>query len=611
MIQLVATSAIARPRRRFRVVRSLAALAVVGLGVTLSSAPATAANASYENVTGSGSSWSANILDAWIRDVKGAGITINYSPSGSTAGRTDFRNGLTAFGVSEIPYGLPDAATGQSDVLPTRPFAYLPIVAGGTSFMYNLKIGGQQVTNLRLSGENVARMFTRDITKWNDPAIQADNPNLELPNREITPVVRSDGSGTTAQFTTWMSKQYAGIWDAYCAKAGISSGGSCGFTSSYPQVAGVVAQNGSVGVSGFVATDAAEGAITYVESSYAISQNFPLVKLLNSAGYYVEPTASAVAVALTLAEVNTDRSNPNTYLTQILDRVYTNPDPRSYPLSSYSYMVIPTDPAPTGVISAGRGRALADFLSYALCEGQQSADELGYSPLPINLVQAAFDQVKLIPPTGDEDSLQIANCNNPTFSSDGSNRLATTAEQPSPCDKADAGVQSPAGTGGTSGRYSDQPNKPTAASRGTGPSAEQCAPGAPAITAGAGGGGGGGPAEGGGGGSSNAAGGAAAGTGAGAATNDVSGPAADGTIIDPETGEILSGSGAIDPETGEVIGTGGGGGSSTVLGQAVSTPRDAGWKVEHTLAALAALSLLAATLGPPLVTRRMSGRINA
>ena len=77
----------------------------------------------------------------------------------------------------------------------------MPIVAGGTSFMYNLKIGGKRVTNLRLSGETLAKIFTGGITTWNDPAIEADNPGSTLPARKIVPVVRSDGSGTTAQLT--------------------------------------------------------------------------------------------------------------------------------------------------------------------------------------------------------------------------------------------------------------------------------------------------------------------------------------------------------------------------------------------------------------------------
>ena len=90
----------------------------------------------------------------------------------------------------------------------------MPIVAGGTSFMYNLVIGGKRVTNLRLSGPTLAGIFTGNIKNWNDPKVAADNPSLALPARKIVPVVRSDGSGTTAQFTTWLSSKYSSLWNA-------------------------------------------------------------------------------------------------------------------------------------------------------------------------------------------------------------------------------------------------------------------------------------------------------------------------------------------------------------------------------------------------------------
>jgi ABC-type phosphate transport system substrate-binding protein len=166
--------------------------------VLLTGGPADAA--AFVPIMGSGSTWSANALDQWRRNVASLyGITVNYSANGSTSGRNDFRAGQVDFAVSEIPYGLTDG--GVLEPPPTRAFGYLPIVAGGTAFMYNLKIGNTRVRNLRLSGETITRIFTQQITNWADPAIQADNPGLALPRRAIVPVVRSDGSGPTAQFT--------------------------------------------------------------------------------------------------------------------------------------------------------------------------------------------------------------------------------------------------------------------------------------------------------------------------------------------------------------------------------------------------------------------------
>lgn len=405
---------------------------------------ADAVGTTYYPVSGAGSTWSANAIQQWVRNVfDNYRWKVTYDDSGSSAGRQLFAQGTVDFAVSEIPYAL--AGSDSADPRPSRQFAYMPIVAGGTSFMYNLVIGGKRVTNLRLAGDTVAKIFTGVITKWNDPAIAKDNPKLTLPASPIIPVVRSDGSGTTAQLTSWMRAQHPALWTAYCAKAGKAN---CGITSNYPTVSGsaFVAQSGSNGVSGYVAQNQSAGSITYVEYSYALNAQFPVAKILNAAGYYTEPTSSNVAVALLASVINKDPNSPD-YLTQQLTSVYNNTDPRSYPLSSYSYMIIPT--ALQNGFTEDKGLTLADFGSYFLCEGQQQAEALGYSPLPINLAQAGLEQVAKIP-GGNPQNKDISKCNNPTFSPDGSNKLANTAPQPAACDKAGAD-QCLTGTGGLKG----------------------------------------------------------------------------------------------------------------------------------------------------------------
>src|SRR5262249_56227068 len=111
------------------------------------------------------------------------------------------------------------------------------------------------------------------IVNWSDPAIKADNPALPLPSRPIIPVVRSDGSGSTAQFSLWMIKQYPAIWNAYCRRSGRAP--SCGETSFYPTVPGMIAQNGDLGVAGYVSQGFANGAIGYVAYSYPLNPPFP------------------------------------------------------------------------------------------------------------------------------------------------------------------------------------------------------------------------------------------------------------------------------------------------------------------------------------------------
>lgn len=415
----------------------MAALVVAPQGV------AHAEERSYIRIEGSGSTWSANALDQWRRDIKKAGVTVDYAAVGSTAGRTQFSEGVTDFGVSEIPFQFNPENPAERDNN-TRPYAYMPVVAGGTAMMYNLTVAGQRITNLRLSGATITKIFTGVIRDWSDPAITADY-GVQLPAKPITPILRSDGSGTSAQFTRYMATTQPALWQDFCNRTNRSS--ACGMTSNYPSFDGAKSLNGSIGVSSYISADYGDGAIGYVEYSYALNAGFPVVKVLNSAGYYTEPTQYAVAVALLQARINDDESNPDTYLTQNLDNVYTDADPRTYPMSSYSYMIIPT--STSSGFDEDSGYTLADFAYYFLCQGQQQAGELGYSPLPVNLVQAGFEQVLKIP-GADPRRINVQSCNNPTFNPDGSNKLAEIAPMPADCDKMGA-APCTNGTGGASG----------------------------------------------------------------------------------------------------------------------------------------------------------------
>jgi phosphate ABC transporter phosphate-binding protein len=426
-------------------------IAVAGVALTvfcagLFGAPQQALAANYVPISGAGSTWSYNAIHEWITDVQQFGITVNYAQAGSTTGRSEFKQGTVDWAASEIPYGVHDG--NNFDPAPTRGYAYMPDTAGGTTFMYNLSIGNQRVTDLRLSGAVIAGIFTNKITMWNDPKITADNPGLTLPAIRIIPVVRSDGSGATADFTQWMIATEGSYWTNYCAAVGRSP---CTQTSAYPVQPGtaMVGQPGDLGVAGYVSQAQADGAIGYVEYSYALETGFPVAKVLNSAGYYTQPTPGHVAVSLLKAQINTDQSSPN-YLTQDLSQVYTDTDPRTYELSSYSYMILPTDA--TNGFSAAKGNTLGAFGNYLLCQGQQQVDQLGYSALPINLVEAGYAQLQKIPgnqvPTASQSFIQ--GCNNPTFSTNGTNTLAANDPNPPACDK-QGSSQCTSATGGAPG----------------------------------------------------------------------------------------------------------------------------------------------------------------
>jgi phosphate transport system substrate-binding protein len=392
----------------------LAPVAALLAGLVMVPAPAAHAD-SYAPISGAGSTWSQVAVDAWRADIRASGVVVNFAGTGSTDGRSQFIQGTVDFANSEIPFQNPPEP-GQQAENPTRDYAYLPIVAGGTSFMYNLTVGGQRVRDLRLSPGTLAKIFTGAITRWSDPAITADYGKT-LPDIPIIPVVRSDGAGASAQFTKYMASQASSIYCPFI-QSKLKLGSGCPSVSFYPAFGSSKAQVGSNGVANYVSASYGAGAIGYVEYAYAKRINFPVIGLLNKAGYYAQPTAGNVAVALTKASINPD-------LTQNLESVYTNPDPRTYPMSSYSYMIIPTSTDPP--FNTDKGKTLSTFINYFLCQGQQKADILGYSPLPKNLVLAGFDQVKRIP--GAVPSPSISSCNNPALD------ILNSAPQPDPCTK--------------------------------------------------------------------------------------------------------------------------------------------------------------------------------
>jgi phosphate ABC transporter phosphate-binding protein len=609
-------------RRSVTAVRAalVAVLAMSGMLLLVTTRPAAAD--SYVPVSGAGSTWSQNAVDQWRRDVQQYGMRINYAGTGSSDGRRQWLNGTVDFAASDIPFQFHPEDGSPPENPAAGSYAYIPVTAGGTVFMYNLKINGQRVTNLRLSGENIAKIFTGSITTWNDPAIAADNPGLALPSKKVVPVVRSDGSGSTAQFSIWMINQQAAIWNDYCHKTGRSA---CGQTSYYPTLPGMIAQAGDLGVAGYVAQSYAEGAIGYVNYSYALNQGFPVAKMLNAAGYYTEPTPENVAVSLLKAQINTDPSSDQ-YLTQKLDGVYSDPDPRTYPLSSYSYLILPTKVQ--GNFSTDKGKTLGAFGYFAMCQGQQQSASLGYSPMPINLVQASFDQIKKIPGVVPE-NISVASCNNPTFSPDGHNVLADNAPQPQACDK-QGPTQCSTGTGGAS--KVSTPVKPAATGGATGAATTVAAPGGSGTGASVGQNRG---ATGGGTGASGAAGtngsrsgtplvagpagtrssggtggtGTAGSSGAGGATASGSGTsgASDSSGVDPSVSDAAA---QCDPATGlcDTTASATDNGSNEVAAAPSTLPISSGWTGNQTLMVLAGLLLLVLVLAPGLMWVAMSKR---
>jgi phosphate transport system substrate-binding protein len=570
-----------RPRRRPRSSKAFALAGAIGvLALTVmpaaSAAPLARASAGpcggpVAEITGAGSTWAQNAVDEWTANEKQNGLEVVFNGDGSAAGRTNFALDTVDFAVSDIGYQGYDPVTNTDDVS-HRPYAYLPVTAGGTSFPYNIVVNGKRITSLRLSGKTLAEIFTNHITNWDDPAITTDNNGHKLPNLPIITVVPSEGSGTSAQFTDYLNTLFPQYWVPF-------NGGHSGMTEYWPQQgSNQIAQTGSAQVMNYITSAAANGSIGFDEYSYALQAGYPVVALENAAHYFVLPSEYNDAVALTKAVINYNTSSPN-YLLETLNKVYTNPDPRTYPLSSYSYTIMPTSKTDELMKTSGspafpaKAQALACFLDYSICKGQENIGPIGYSALPVNLVEAGFKQIEKIKTAASKvniSALNIKNCDNPTFTpgEPDENHLAKIAPFPPACAKA--------GNGPCSGILDANSN----------------------------GGKGSGSKSGSGNGNSGNGGSGNSGSGNSGSGSSSSGHTGSGSSSSTGTGSSTTTTGSTTTASGGYTGTTGN------VSNVASTlpPGQANGLNDVSLAVLAVLLLLAILIVPPIVYRRLSAR---
>jgi phosphate transport system substrate-binding protein len=415
---------------------SVAIAALIGFFAAIG--PATVAGASPSLET-TGSSFAGVAMQQWVGQAATLyGLNINWQVSSSVIGLDNFAQSQIDFGASDIPY-----SSGQATSTPTFPYQYMPDVAGALAFMYNLTGAqtGTKITNLVLDAQVIDDIFSGKITTWNAPPIvqlnpgQCPSPNsCNLPSTKILAVYRVDASGENYLLSDYMLHMDGSNFRAFQTAMGI--GNQVGQPSAtwptlvpgtnppgYPgwNDGDMVGQSGSDNAANYVSAAASNGAITYVETAYAIEHNEPVASVLNQSGNAVQPTSVNDATALEKAILNAD-------LTQNLTGVYTNPLPNAYPVSSYSYLVTPCSPSraaaqkppdkcsgPGGSSSFApdRGQALGQFVSFLACAGQQKMALLGYSPLPPNLVQEDFNAVGRLNGGQQPGPVSAADCKNP------------------------------------------------------------------------------------------------------------------------------------------------------------------------------------------------------
>jgi phosphate transport system substrate-binding protein len=388
------------PPRRARGIRWAAIPAAIAIA-TLGTSTTPAGASSHVPISGSGTSWASIAIDQWAQDVRPSGIVVNYNPDGSAAGREDYMANQDDFAASDPPFrSRPDQLGGTGAEHPVQGYSYIPDVAGGTAFPYQITVHGHLDTSLRLTPRLLFDIFTGKITNWDDPRIEAVNRGT-LPKLAITPVVFSDGDGATYFLSQYFATMFAAQWNAFCERVHPGIKPPCGPTEFYPSDFGnAKAENGASNVMAYITSTFGNGSIGYAEYAYALGAHYPVARLRNPAGRYVLPTAASVTTALTRAVINEDARSVN-FLQQDLARVYTGTNPASYPLASYSYLIVPRrgTTLPTNFTKA-KGRTLSAVVSFALCRGQRQLSQLGYAPLPPALVRGGLLQAAHIPGHG-------------------------------------------------------------------------------------------------------------------------------------------------------------------------------------------------------------------
>ena len=300
------------------------------------------------SITGAGASFPAPLYQRWFAEYnkQNPKVKVTYQSVGSGAGVEQFTQQTVDFGASDV------AMKDEEIVKVNRGVVLLPMTAGSIVLAYNLP----GLEGLKLSRQVYVDILLGKITKWNDPAIKKINPNLNLPNSEITVVHRSDGSGTTGVFTQHLSA-VSPEWEK---KVG------SGKTVEWPTGIGA---KGNEGVTAQILQT--EGAIGYIEYGYAKQQNIPAASLENKTGKYIVPSSESASKALGAVTLPENL------------RAFIN-DPEgadSYPIVSYSWIL-----AYQNYDNGDKLNAFKEVINWSLTDGQAFAEELGYIPLPDNVV---------------------------------------------------------------------------------------------------------------------------------------------------------------------------------------------------------------------------------
>jgi phosphate transport system substrate-binding protein len=313
------------------------------------------------DLRGAGATFPNPLYQKWLSEYGKVhpNVKIDYQSIGSGGGINQLKKQTVDFGASDAPMSDDDLKSAQGEVL------HIPTVLGAVVLTYNLE-GLKQP--LRFSPEVIADIFLGKIKKWNDPKIAADNPGVMLSANDITVVHRSDGSGTSAVFTDYLSK----VSPEWKEKVG------AGVSPSWPIGLG---GKGNEGVTGQVKNT--PNTIGYIELVYALKNNLPVAEIKNASGAFIAPSIDTVTAAAAASAA----SIPDDLRISITNATGA----QAYPISSYTYILVYKDQK-----DAGKGKALVDFLWWGIHDGEGFAKELQYAPLPADVVKKAEAKIKAV-----------------------------------------------------------------------------------------------------------------------------------------------------------------------------------------------------------------------
>jgi phosphate transport system substrate-binding protein len=294
-------------------------------------------------IVGAGATFPYPLYSKWAEEfTTSGGSKLNYQPIGSGGG-------IEAITAKTVDFGASDAPLSQED-LDADGLVQFPMTMGGVVAVVNLD--GVETGQLRLTGELLARIFAGDVTKWNDPAIAAENSGVQLPGDKITVVHRSDGSGTTWIFTHYLEAVAPDAWTFGADKevawpTGVGGKGNDGVAASVQQL---------------------KGSIGYVEYAYAKQNDMAVTQLQNKDGEYVDPSLESFKAAADQADWSTEA-----FAVLLVDL----PGAQTWPIVGASFVLVQKEQE-----DAARAKAMLDYFDWAYQEGGATAESLDYVPVP-------------------------------------------------------------------------------------------------------------------------------------------------------------------------------------------------------------------------------------